>query len=144
MAKLRRPQAPATLRAIFPDLVDWLGSPWTGPPPFTAIQTFRVEEAAQDDHYVIRAELPGLNLEDIEVTVEGRTLTIHAERHQEKDNGPCRSEFRYGSLTRLVRLPAKVDAKDITAYYKKGVLELIVPVHEVKPEGSRVTIEEAD
>jgi len=144
MAKLPRPQAPAIFRTMFPDLADWLESPWTGPPPFMAAQTFRVEEVAQDDRYVIRAELPGLDPEqDIEVTVDGRTLTIHAERRQE-DTGPSRSEFRYGSLTRSVRLPSKVDAKDVTARYEKGVLEVIVPVPEAKPEATRVAIDKAD
>jgi len=144
MAKLPRPRPPAIFRTMFPDLADWLESPWMGPPPLTAGQTFRVEEVAQDNRYVIRAELPGLDPEtDIEVSVEGRTLTIHAERRQE-DGGPYRSEFRYGSLTRLVRLPTRVDAKDITARYERGVLELSVPAREVKPEGSRVTIEKVD
>ena len=144
MAKLPRPQAPAMFRGMFSDLADWLESPWTGPPPFIAAQTFRVEEMARDNRYVIRAELPGLDPDrDIEVTVEGRTLTIHAERRQ-KDSGPYRSEFRYGSLTRLVRLPAKVDAADVTARYERGVLEVSVPVREVKPEGTRVAIEKAD
>jgi HSP20 family protein len=144
MAKLPRPQAPARFRAIFPDLADWLEGPWTGPPPFMAAHTFRVEEVAQDNFYVIRAELPGLDPdEDIEVTVDGRNLTIQAERRQE-DSGPSRSEFRYGSLTRLVRLPARVDPKDITARYERGVLEVSVPVRDVKPEGIRVPIEQAD
>ncbi len=144
MEKLSRPQTPAIFRALFPGLVSWLESPWAGPPQFTAAQSFRVEEVARDNRYVIRAELPGLDPEsDIEVTVEGRTLTIHAERSQ-KDNGPYRSEFRYGSLTRLVRLPAKVDAQDVTARYEKGVLEVSVPVQEVRPEGTRVPIEKAD
>lgn len=144
MAKLRRPQAPAIVRAIFPELTDWLDSPWTAPPPFMAAQAFRVEEAVQDDRYVIRAELPGLDPEkDIEVTVDDGTLTIHAERRQE-DSGPERSEFRYGSLTRTVRLPDKVDAKDVTARYQKGILEISLPVPEAKPDGDRVTIENAD
>ena len=144
MAKLSRPQAPAVFRALFPGLTEWLESPWAGPPQFVAAQSFRVEEVARDDRYVIRAELPGLDPErDIEVTVEGRTLTIHAERRQ-KDSGPHRSEFRYGSLTRLVRLPARVDAQDVTARYEKGVLEVSVPVRDVKPEGIRVAIEKAD
>ena len=144
MAKLSRPQTPAVVRALFPGLAEWLESPWAGPPQFTAAQSFRVEEVARDDRYVIRAELPGLDPErDIEVTVEGRTLTIHAERRQ-KDSGPYRSEFRYGSLTRLVRLPARVDAQDVTARYEKGVLEVSVPVRDVKPEGIRVAIEKAD
>ena len=144
MAKLPRPQAPAVFQAMFPDLFEWLESPWTAPLPFTAAQTFRVEEVARDSRYVIRAELPGLDPEtDIEVTVDGRTLTIHAERRQE-DSEPYRSEFRYGSVTRSVRLPAKVDATDVTARYEKGILEVSAPVREVKPEGSRVAIEKAD
>jgi HSP20 family protein len=93
---------------------------------------------------VIRAELPGLDPEnDIEVTVDGRMLTIRAERHHE-DTGPYRSEFRYGSLARAVRLPARVDAADVTARYDKGVLEVSVPVRVVKPEGTRIPIESAD
>jgi HSP20 family protein len=144
MAKLPRPQAPARFRAMFPDLADWLESPWTGPPPFMVAQTFRVEEMVRDNRYVIRAELPGLDPEkDIEVTVEGRTLTIHAERRQE-DSEPYRSEFRYGSLTRQFRLPARVDAKDVAARYEKGVLEVSVPAREVRPEGVRIAIENAD
>jgi HSP20 family molecular chaperone IbpA len=141
MAKLPRPQTPAVFRAMFPDLADWLESPWTGPPPFLVAQAFRVEVAVQDDRYVIRAELPGLDPDkDIEVTVDGRTLTIRAERRQE-DNGPYRSEFRYGSFTRSVRLPAKVDANDVTARYDKGVLEVTVPVREATPVGTQVPIE---
>jgi HSP20 family molecular chaperone IbpA len=144
MAKLPRPQAPAIFRAMFPGLADWLESPWTGPPPFLVAQAFRVEEAVQDDGYVIRAELPGLDPDkDIEVTVDGRTLTIRAERRQE-DSGPYRSEFRYGSFSRSVRLPTKVDASDVAARYDKGVLEVSVPVREAKPEGTRVPIEKAD
>ena len=144
MAKLPRPQAPARFRAVFPDLADWLESPWTGPPPFLTGQVFRLEEAIRDDRYVIRAELPGLDPEnDIEVTVDGRILTIRAERRQQ-NNGPYRSEFRYGSLARAVRLPARVDAADVTARYDKGVLEVSVPVREVKPEGTRIPIENAD
>jgi predicted unusual protein kinase regulating ubiquinone biosynthesis (AarF/ABC1/UbiB family)/HSP20 family molecular chaperone IbpA len=144
MANLRRPQTPATFRARFPDLADWLESRWTGAPPFMMAQAFRVEEVAKDNRYVIRAELPGLDPEkDIEVTVEGRTLTIHAERRRE-DKEPNRSEFRYGSLTRSVMLPAEVDATEVTARYEKGILEVSVPVGEVKPEGTRVAIETAD
>jgi len=144
MAKLPRPQAPARFRAMFPDLADWLESPWTGLPPFLTGQVFRLEETIRDDRYVIRAELPGLDPEkDIEVTVDGRILTIRAERHQQ-DTGPYRSEFRYGSLARTVRLPAKVDPADVTARYDKGVLEVSVPVGEVGPEGTRIPIQDAD
>jgi hypothetical protein len=50
--------APARFRTRFPDLADWLESPWTGPPPFLAGQVFRLEESIRDDRYVIWAELP--------------------------------------------------------------------------------------
>jgi predicted unusual protein kinase regulating ubiquinone biosynthesis (AarF/ABC1/UbiB family)/HSP20 family molecular chaperone IbpA len=144
MVKLPRPRAPARFRTIFPDLADWLESPWTGPPPFLAGQVFRLEESMQDDRYVIRAELPGLDPEnDIEVTVDGRILTIRADRRQQ-DDGPYHSEFRYGSLARAVRLPAKVDPADIAARYDKGVLEVSVPAGAVKPEGTRIPIEDVD
>ena len=137
-------QAVAILRAIFPDLPHWPESPRTALLAFSSAQTFRVEELVRDKHCVIRAELPGLDpANDIEVTVDGRTLTIYAERWQ-KDDEPNRTEFRYGPLTRSVRLPAKVDATDVTARYEKGILEVSVPVREVKPEGSRVAIEKAD
>ena len=144
MVKLPRPQAPARFRAIFPDLADWLESPWTGPPPFLTGQVFRLEETIRDNRYVIRAELPGLDPDnDIEVTVNGRILTIRAVRRQQ-DNGPHRSEFRYGSLARAVRLPARVNAGDVTARYDKGVLEVTVPVPAVRPEGTRIPIENAE
>ena len=144
MAKLSRPRAPARFRAMFPDLADWLESPWSGPPPFLAGQIFRLEESIRDDRYVIRAELPGLDPEhDIEVTVDGRILTIRAERRQQ-DNGPSHSEFRYGSLARAVRLPARIDPADVTAQYDKGVLEVSVPAVAVKPEGTRIPVKDAD
>ena len=144
MAKLPRPQAPARFRAMFPDLADWLESPWTGPPPFLAGHVFRLEETIRDDRFMIRAELPGLDPEnDIEVTVDGRILTIRAERHQQ-DTGPYRSEFRYGSLARAVRLPARVDPADVAARYDKGVLEVSVPVRAARPEGTQIPVENAD
>jgi HSP20 family protein len=144
MAKSVRHQVPAMLRGMFPDLPDWPESPRTALLAFSSAQTFRVEELLRDDHYVIRAELPGLDPDkDIKVTVEGKTLTIQAERWQHDDQ-PHRTEFRYGSLTRSVRLPAPVDAQDITARYRKGILEVSFPMPPAKPEGIRIPIQSAD
>jgi HSP20 family protein len=129
---------------MFPELADWPRSPRTAMLAFSSAQTFRLEELLRDDHYVIRAELPGLNPDnDIEVTVQGRNLTIHAER-KHQDDEPQRTEFRYGALTRLVRLPAQVDPQDITARYRKGILEVSFPVAGAKPKGSRIPVENAD
>jgi HSP20 family protein len=140
MAGLPHPQVPARFRAVFPDLAGWLEAQWTRP-PFLTGQVFRLEEAIRENRHVIRAELPGLDAEnDIEVTVDGRALTIRAERRHQ-DNEPYHSEFRYGSLARLVRLPARVGAADVTARYDKGVLEVNVPVRVVKRKGTRIPIE---
>lgn len=144
MARPVRRRAPSVLRAMFPDLPDWPQSPRTALLAFSSAQTFRVEEVVHDNQYVIRAELPGLDpAQDIQVTVDGRALTIHAERW-EQDDEPQRTEFRYGSVTRSVRLPAQVDARDITARYRKGILEINVPMPAPKPEGTRIPIENAD
>jgi HSP20 family molecular chaperone IbpA len=130
--------------ARFPDLLDWLESPWPAVLPFGSAQTFRIEDYTEDGKYMIRAELPDLDPEkDIEVTVEPRTLTIHAERHEETRQDR-HSEFRYGSLTRTVRLPEDADPDMITASYGKGILKVIVPVpEEEKSAARRITVAHA-
>jgi len=112
----------------FPDLFDMFDEPWAPLLPFTTGRPFRVEDYVQDGSYVLRAELPGLNPEkDVEVSVEGRTLTIHAERH-EGHKEPHHCEFRYGSLIRSVTLPEGADSEHITAGYDKGILQVTVPL----------------
>src|SRR5258708_38879046 len=131
MAKLARRQAPA----IFPELLYWLESPLTTLLPFTSGQTFRVEDYIQDNRFVIRAELPGLDPDkDIEVTVDAGTLTIHAERREEEEEKKGhRSEFRYGSLTPPVRLPAPADAKHGPPRHGHGILHVTLPGPPARP-----------
>ncbi|MGW3045149.1 Hsp20/alpha crystallin family protein [Kitasatospora sp. NPDC001159] len=65
----------------------------------------RVEESQENGTYVVRAELPGIDpAKDVEITIEGGVLTVHAERTEDKKEKQ-RSEFRYGSFTCSVRLP---------------------------------------
>jgi HSP20 family molecular chaperone IbpA len=69
------------MSARFPELLDWLESPWSAVLRFGPAQTFRVEDYTEDGTYMIRAELPGVDPDkDVEVTVESGLLTIHAER----------------------------------------------------------------
>jgi HSP20 family protein len=144
MDKPVRRLAPDIFRAMFPDAPDWPAAPWTALLASWPARAFRVEEVVRDDHYVIRAELPGLDpASDIEVTVDGGTLTIHAERWQQ-DKEPARTEFRYGSVTRSISLPAQVDAQDVTAGYRKGILEVSIPMPAPAPEGTRIPVENAD
>jgi HSP20 family protein len=130
--------------ARIPDMFDWLESPWTSFLPFGAAHAFRVEDYTEDGRYVVRAELPGLDSEkDVEVTVEAGILTIRAERGEEKKDAH-RSEFRYGSLSRSVTLPAGADIDKITATYDKGILEVTVPMAgKAKPEARRITVKSA-
>jgi len=137
---MAKPPARRHAPALLPDLREWLDAPWAPLLPFAPAHLFRVEDYIQDDKYVVRAELPGMDPQnDIEITVEGGTLTIHAERREEQKEAH-RSEFRYGSFTRSVALPERADAAHITATYDKGILEVSVPVPEAKPAGRRVEI----
>jgi HSP20 family protein len=112
-------------RTIFPDLVDWFEEPFLTLRPYLA-QPIRVEEYVEDDHYMIRAELAGIDPEkDVEVTVGSGYLTIRAER-TDKTEGKHRSEFRYGSFSRTMALPANADEDAVTASYRDGILTISV------------------
>jgi HSP20 family protein len=137
---MAKPPARRQSSTRLPDLLDWLDAPWAPLLPFTAARRFRVEAYVKDNRYVVRAELPGMDPDkDVEITVEDRTLTIHAERREEHKE-PHRSEFRYGSFTRSVVLPQHADTEHITATYDNGILEVSVPMPESKPEGRRIAI----
>ena len=110
-------------KTVLPDLMDWFEAPCMTLRPFL-VQPIRVEEFVEGDHYMIMAELAGIDPEkDLEVTVESGYLTSHAER-SDKTEGKHRSEFRYGSFTRSLALPATADEDDITASYRGGILEV--------------------
>ena len=112
-------------RTIFPELVDWFEEPFLTLRPYLA-QPIRVEEYVEDDHYMIRAELAGIDPEkDVEVTVGSGYLTIRAER-SDKTETKHRSEFRYGSFSRTMGLPANADEDAITASYRDGILTISV------------------
>ncbi len=112
-------------RGPFGEMVDWLEAPWTVLRPITG-HPMRVEDFVEDGSYVVRAELPGIDPEkDLEVTVLDGILTIKAERREES-NGKHHSEFRYGTFSRSVTLPAAADQERIEAVYGHGILEVTV------------------
>jgi HSP20 family protein len=90
----------------------------------------RIEEMMEDGTLIVRAEVPGVDPDkDVEVTLDGRYLTIRAERRDERsDKGDraFRTEFHYGSFARTFQVPEGVQADDVTASYKDGVLEVRV------------------
>jgi HSP20 family protein len=86
-----------------------------------------------DGALVIKAELPDMRREDIDVSVENNTLTIRGERkldHDIKQESFHRLERAYGSFVRSFSLPQPVDAAKIGAEYKNGVLAVKLPVRE--------------
>ena len=81
----------------------------------------------EDDHVVLEMEVPGLREEDINLTVEGNTLTVSGERNrkEERKRGRYqRVERTYGSFSRVFTLPATVDPNSIEARYELGVLHV--------------------
>jgi HSP20 family protein len=99
----------------------------------------------KDREYVVKAELPDLKREDINVTFENGVLTLTGERRAEFDQNDGtyhRSERAYGRFTRSFTLPATVDANRINASYKDGVLTVRVPQREeAKPRQIAVDID---
>jgi HSP20 family molecular chaperone IbpA len=135
-----------TLREVRPfgDLFDWMESPITMLRPLMG-QTIRMEDFVKEGHYVVRAELPGLDPEkELDVTVTEGVLSIKAERHEEEID-KSHSEFRYGAFSRRIALPAAADQDHIQASYDKGILEIVVDLkdEETKKAEKRITIKQA-
>jgi len=123
-------------KTVFPELVDWFEAPFLTLRPYLA-QPIRVEDYIEDGHYMVRAELAGIDPEkDLEVTVGSGYLTIHAER-TDRSEGKHRTEFRYGSFTRTLALPDTADEEDVTASYSGGILTLSVGLKEPKKEAAK-------
>jgi HSP20 family protein len=89
-----------------------------------------IEIAETKEALTIRAEVPGMEPKDMQVTLENGVLTLRGEKRQEmeqKDERLYRSERHYGSFARSLRLPANVDASNVTASFKNGVLTVVMP-----------------
>ena len=118
-------------RGTFADLFDWMEAEFPTFPVFRSMagaQMIRVEEFDEDGHYVLRAELPGIDPDkDVDIAIEDGMLTVKAERREEKKEGG-HSEFRYGTFTRTLRLPAGAVEDDVSASYHDGILEIRAPI----------------
>jgi HSP20 family protein len=89
-----------------------------------------VDSSETEKEIIIRAEIPGVEKEDIDVSLENKTLTIRGEKkteHEENEENIHRVERRFGSFMRSIELPAEVDADKVSATYKGGVLKLKLP-----------------
>lgn len=95
------------------------------------------------DSFSIRAELPGMKREDIEVTLQDGALVISGERKEEKvgeETTVHRQERYYGKFTRVLTLPAAVSGDKVKAQYKDGILTVTLPkAEEAKPKAITVS-----
>jgi HSP20 family protein len=90
------------------------------------------------DHLVLRADLPGMSEDDVDIEIKDGVLTVSGERkaeHEEKGEGFHRVERSFGSFSRSLSLPDGVDAEKVEANFSDGVLEVRVP----KPEETKPT-----
>jgi len=109
-----------------------------------ALAQFRVDVSENESAYTLRAEIPGVNKEDISVTIDGDTVAISAEVKNEKSvkNGErvLRSERYYGKVYRAFTLGQAVEDAGTNAKYANGVLELTLP-KKAAMQAKRITIQ---
>jgi HSP20 family protein len=98
--------------------------------------------AERKDAYLVTVELPGVEADDLEITMEDGLLTIQGERpfaHDSSEQQFHRVERRYGAFRRSITLPAQVQAEQIEASFENGVLQIVVPkMEEAKPKRIQV------
>lgn len=103
----------------------------------------RMDMADLKDKIEIKAELPGMDENNVKLSVENNVLTLSGERKQEteeENNGYYFKETSSGSFSRSIRLPKNIDDTKIDAVFKKGVLTISIPKKEVKEEDNIKTI----
>ncbi len=103
---------------------------------------FAVDILEDKDHVLLKAELPGVNPKEVNISVEDNVLTISGEKkleHEDKKDNYVRVERYYGKFSRAFTLPPYVDPAQISAEYKDGVLTVTLPKRpETKPRQIQV------
>jgi HSP20 family protein len=120
---------PSSLRSL-----DLLEGAWT-----PAVDVYETKDAVR-----VKAEIPGMKKEDIDLAVQGDTLILRGERKEEserKDENYYRVERTYGQFQRAITLPCPVKAEEVKAAYKDGILEVNLPKkEEAKPKQIQVEV----
>ena len=125
----------------FPELPEWFESfpARFAMPTMGDLFTVRIEDYMENDRYVMRAELPGVSPEDIDVMISDGVLTVKAER-AEQNVEKNHNEIRYGSMSRSVTLPAGADEDDVKADYSDGMLTISVGLGTEKSEAKHIEV----
>ncbi len=97
------------------------------------------------DKIVVKAELPGVNKEDIELVVKDNELIIKGEKKKEeevKEDNYYYSERTFGKFVRSIRLPVEIKADEVKARFKNGILEIELPkIEEARPKEIKIEVE---
>jgi HSP20 family protein len=111
----------------------------------TSLWAPQVEAFERDGKLIVRADLPGLSKDDINVDITDDAIKIRGERRQEKEenkDGYYRSERSYGSFYREIPLPGGVNREEANATFRNGVLEITMPAPARQPSSQRLEISE--
>lgn len=123
---------PFAMDELFDDLMRgyWV-SPMRWPKELPEMQSIRMDMKEDERAYTVHAEMPGVSKEDIQVTIDGNTVSISAEvkKTSEEKEGEkvLRSERYYGQMARKFALGHEVEEASASATFKNGVLELVLP-----------------
>jgi HSP20 family protein len=143
-APLAHPGLRAFWPAEFDRLFDEAYSAFAAQPQAAPSFAPRVDVTESDEAYTVRADLPGLEEKDIQVSLEEGVLSIQGKQESAKDEetkGVRYVERARGSFRRAIELPAEIDAAKVTASYRQGVLTVTLPkLPEAKPEVRNIPI----
>ena len=129
-------QPVSTFRDEMDRMFDRLFGPWSSMCEFSPTGEWApdLDVSETKDAMVVRADVPGTESKDIQVSLQEQLLTIKGERgddEREKDERHHRVERHYGAFMRAVRMPAPVDAAKVSATFKNGVLTITLPKTQV-------------
>lgn len=120
----------------------FLPAAWSRIPTEDLVWTPSIEVVEKEDRFLVKAELPGVKEEDINISLSGNVLTIEGEKKTEsevKSKGYYYSESSYGSFSRSMAIPSIIDVNKIEANFDNGVLDINLPkTPEVKPKKIKV------
>ncbi len=109
------------------------GWPFESPGLFEGEWVPAIDVSEDENHVVVKAELPGMNEKDIDVNLQNSVLTIRGEKKKEEEKKGeqyYRLESSYGAFQRAITLPSEVDSEKVKANFKNGVLKIELPKKE--------------
>ena len=99
-----------------------------------------VELKEKENEYTVKAELPGVKKEDLDIDIDKNYITINAKKEEEKEEnekGYKKSEFSYGEFSRTVYFPQEIDVEKTKAKLEHGVLKIEAPKREAEKENRK-------